>query len=98
MGMVDMGMGTQCRALLYSQFNHMGPKHNKFQLTSFTCGIINKAHLACEALDVTCLKLKEVYFGGHMWKVVCMYIRIHHYVRGVGYFFFFLFFGGRIVI
>ena len=45
---------------LLGQFNHMGPKHNKFQITYFTCGIINKANLAYEALDVTCLKFKKV--------------------------------------
>ena len=67
----------------------MGPKHIKFQITSLTRGIINKANVACEAIDVTCLKLKKVRFGHHMWKIEkpCVYVyKIHHYMRGVGFF------------
>jgi hypothetical protein len=40
----------------------MKPKHDKLKITSFTCLIIDKTNLACEALDVTCLELKTVHF------------------------------------
>lgn len=40
----------------------MSLKHNKFQITSITCGIVKKANLTSKALSVTCLKLKEVQF------------------------------------